>query len=151
MLVAGVSWNGIDVDGEPPGLGGVDLTEGGTHKALAIRVLSLSTVTPLLFGATLTSSSGTAHGTLEIADTIASPQTLYIPFSSMNVSDDFSFSSVDTCVLFLFVLRAEVQIDWIGTAQVPEPSSIVLAVLAFVGLAAFRWRRKRELLETLLR
>jgi hypothetical protein len=134
-----VGWDGPNL---PPnegseGLGGIDLTQGGAHDAFAIRVLASSAPMWDINIGVYDTASPLAFAFLNLAGPVLSPQTFYVPFASFDPIVDFT--DIDGIGLFSFSVSShELQIDWIATAAIPEPPSVMLALLACLGLAASR-------------
>jgi hypothetical protein len=126
------------------GLGGVDLTSGGTNNMLKLTFASCDAPGGLtIYVSATTAGGGTSTFNTSVADH-ASKYELLIPFSSFTHTGNGTLTSINS-ISFLFNVAGVPNVDFAldSIAAVPEPSTCVLLAVGVCGLLASGWNRKR--------
>jgi hypothetical protein len=143
-------WDGLDGSDavDFAGLGGVDLTAGGTLNAIALNVAFDDL--PVEVGMSIATDAGNfSSASLNLPGGIFTPQSYSILFSAFvpDVGAGADFTNVNAILLWIQgeLAATDVQLDFIESAYVPEPSSLILAAFGCIGFAAWGWRRRKHL------
>lgn len=142
-----VVWDGDDGDPlslNPLGLGGIDLTDGGTLDRIAVGVESDDWPVHLVFEV-YTNSFDWSSATLELPGGISSAQTFELLFSAFtpqvaSIGAGADFTNVGAIRLIIDDQRAETDLSIRFVESTPEPAT--LSLLALGGLALLRRRRR---------
>lgn len=146
---ATIQWDGSDgsVALDPTGLGGVDLTAGSTLNALGIEVLfddSPVNVTLRVF----TDAGNWSSAVLGLPGGIFAAQSHTLTFASFTTQSGSGADFANVGAIEMFIdpqfAATDLTLDFIESTFVPEPSSMLLAAIGFVGLIAAVRRRRRN-------
>jgi hypothetical protein len=156
ILLATLQYDGINgTFNDFDGLGSVDLTEGGTHNALRVRVVNAIVKNEFFLQITLRNPDTTGgHDFYTVATTFGStgPVDLLLPFDEVVkacvVCDAFDPTDVGWIGVEIFTFDAptvQLSVDFIDTAFAPEeeiaaPAPLAL-LAAMLGLLALRRQR----------
>lgn len=129
------------------GLGGMDLTSGGTNNSFMLVFRSVDPApnqTGISLRIEVTSAGGTATYVGQVPQS-ADEFEFLAPFSAFDVVAPLSAA---TSVRFYFndtgTPDQAVDFNLKNIAAVPEPTSLALVCVGVVGLAASTWRRRRK-------
>lgn len=133
------SLDSIPID--PSGLGGIDLTDGGSSDRLRIQVQTETAIGMTILVMTDATSASIAFGLLPVSASFAA---IDIPFSAFAAESDApaDFTSVGAIILgfaFFETYDASLVARFASFSTVPEPASITLVA---VGLAALTRRTR---------
>lgn len=152
-----IVWDGTDGDSSNidfTGLGGFDLRGGGTEFGLEVGVNFRDRPTSLTFTA-YDASDPTGNRWSRTSITLSGPsfvpQAFTIPyghFTQHGPNGPVDFTNVGALALEIggFSRGGDIEIDYIQTSVVPEPQSIVMALLGsvFCGIGVIRRRRNAK-------
>lgn len=153
-----LTYDGGDGDADPSeidytGLGGFDLRGGGTEFGLELGVNFRDQpvdVTFTVYDASDASGNTWSRETITLSGPSFVPQAFTIPyghFTTHGPNGGVNFSNVGAVTMEIgaFGAGTDLEIDYLRTSVVPEPSSIVIALVgsALCGLNVLRRRRKR--------
>ncbi len=134
-------WDGADNDPliDYLGLGGLDLTEGGTRDAFEIEILlNASAATDLGFLA----YSSVNDQSIVYFNVPAGPSTQVVLFADFSVFTGTGADFTNLGALMFFNLPADpgqsITFGTIQTTAIPEPASLALLALGLVGIAIAR-------------
>ena len=118
-------------------IGGVDLTESATQNAIGIEIVFDDLPADIVVTIT-DGSSNTGQATSSAPGGIFSPTSVVLTFASFSGSIDFTDVESISLGLSATFPATDVQIGFIESTSVPEPSTALLLTLGLVGLAARR-------------
>jgi hypothetical protein len=139
----------------PTGLGGYDLTGGGTEFGFEVGFAFMDspyTIEMTVYDASNSQGLKWSRETVTMPGTVFSPTPLTIPYGhfgdapgEVGPSGPASFSNVGAVVVRIQSVNkgADVELDYIKTSVVPEPASILTAVLG-AALCGFGYIRRRN-------
>lgn len=136
------TWDGAG----PSGLGGFDLTDGGTNHSIYVVVLANDIKVDLVF-ALVDSGGKTAMGVIPVPS-VQSSTTFSAAFASFSTAPGFDWTMIDSIEVKLTAMpypisTFDIAFDALG-ATAPEPSSLVLLSLGVGGLGLLTYRRRRQ-------
>ena len=150
-----IVWDGADGDAsniDYTGLGGFDLRGGGTEFGLELGVNMRDQpfdVTFTVYDASDPSGNTWSRETITLSGPSFAAQAITIPyghFTTHGPNGGVDFSNVGAVAMEIgaFNPGSDIEIDYLRTSVVPEPSSIVMALLgtALCGWNVLRRRRK---------
>ncbi len=142
-----LTWDGNDSNASGDdftGLGGVDLTDGGTANAFEVDVLFDDLAVDVVI-TVLTDATKASAATIPLPGGITSSTDFSALFASFTPTIGGGADFTDVGMIRVEVAAAlaatDVLIDSIRTVDIPEPSTMLLASFALVGLVAMRRRR----------
>lgn len=148
-----LQYDGTDADapGAPAqltngqGLGGFDLSSGGSNNVLKLTFASCDAPGGLTINISATSPGGGTSSFLTSVADHNSKYELLIPFSSFTHTGTGTLTSINS-ISFLFNVAGVPNVDFAldSIAAVPEPSTCVLLAVGVCGLLASGWSRKRQ-------
>lgn len=140
---------------DPDGLGGFDLTGGGTERGLEIGLAFMDspyTLEVTVYDASSPSGLKWSRETITLGGTIFSPTSYVIPYghfgqtaAERGPSGAASFNNVGAVTVRIQSVNrgADIEMDYIRTSAVPEPASLATAVLG-AALCGFGYLRRRN-------
>lgn len=140
-----LQWDGSDASMSvaSPGLGGVDLTEGGINDRIRLRIVENDLPAPLKF--TIYDTTGASStATLGLPGGVLSPTDKYLYFTAFSGVDLSSVKAIEMLIDGSAVSGLDVTLDFIETTHAPEPGTWMLLGSGLVGLIGYGWRRKKE-------
>jgi hypothetical protein len=152
-----LTYDGTDGSGslDPDGLGGFDLTGGGTEFGLEVGVNFMDspyTMEITVYDASNSQGLRWSRETVTVGGTIFSPTPITIPYGhfgdgpgEVGPAGPVSFNNVGAVVARIQSVNrgADIEVDYIKTSVVPEPASILTAVLG-AALCGFGYLRRRN-------
>jgi len=152
-----LTYDGTDGSGglDPDGLGGFDLTGGGTEYGFEVGVGFMDspfTIEMTVYDASNSQGLKWSRETITVAGPIFSPTALTLPYGhfgdapgEVGPNGPASFNNVGAVTVRIQSVNrgADIEVDYIRTSVVPEPASIFTAVLG-AALCGFGFLRRRN-------
>lgn len=138
-------WDGVANSALDFGLGGVDLTDGGSSTGIALRLIS--TDFPVNISLTVWEDAGNYSTAMVLAPALSSNIDFFIDFASFTaIGLGADFASAEAIELSINDMTgyadADVRIDFIeSTTDVAEPATLALFGLGLIGLGVAQRRR----------
>lgn len=129
----------------PTGLGGVDLTEGGSVNAFLFSMYADHSVPLVVTAYTDATHASTATINMPVG-TMAVPESLLFSAFTPLLGSGANFNSIGALVFTIDgsnTPSVDAQIDIIATGMVPEPSSVLMLGIAAAGLPLVVHRTRR--------
>jgi len=148
-----IVWDGPDGDAstlDPTGLGGVDLTDGGTLTGILLGLDVNDLVAPLTLTA-YTDAGNFSSATVILPGGVPPMIFLFVPFLDFvtQAGTGADFTNIGALSLFIDGSQTpslDVQLDLIAASNpVPEPATFSMAVFGALSLLCARRRRRKSL------